>query len=190
MVPLRHRKAFVQGVGEPLDRSGCCIRRPASSSATELQGVVGRTAIDHDQFRVARPCWPQHRGLIASSNRGLRIQAGHHDRAERLVCSCVEPVWARKPGMLNEKSRLKAGWRCEPTLLIKFVPTLDSTGCCRGCSTRCAAKTSAGWSVLLHRNGAERARGLASVLDSALPSDARFRWQPQDPAEPGILRGI
>jgi len=68
MVPFAIRKAFVQGVGDPLIALAL-IRRAAASSKrrTELQGCCrDEPPSNHDQFECAS-CWPKHPKVIASS---------------------------------------------------------------------------------------------------------------------------
>ena len=88
--------------------------------------------------------------------------------------------------MLNEQSRLKADG-LEPTLLI-IVPTLDSYRLLPRLLDSLRRQTFTGWSVLFidGPSGPEH----RAVLDQLCHQDARFRWQPQDPAEPGIFAAM
>jgi len=125
MVSPRHRKAFVSRRPATLESLWLLIRRRASSKRRQsLQGVVGRTAIDHESFELPSagpsPRW------IALLNRGS-LQQGIRSSAERLVAH-RGAVLRAKPRMLErtEQAESKMGW--SPPLLIICFPRWDSTG--------------------------------------------------------------
>ncbi len=72
-------------------------------------------------------------------------------------------------------------------MLLLIVPTLDSYRLLPRLLESLRRQTFSGWSVLFidGPSGPEH----RAFLDQLCHQDARLCWQPQDPAEPGDLRG-
>jgi len=123
MVPPRHRSFVQRASATPLIVWLLMPARIPQCGDMRVQGVVGRTAIDQNQFewRVLLARAPT---VIASSIVPSAFRQGITIEAETLFAPCVSrsarKQHAERTGSLNRAD----GW--SPTCCVIIVPTLES----------------------------------------------------------------